>query len=289
MSVTAHEKTTFTAAEDSSDGESIATSESGDDTTNDDTDDDDSFVDEEEVLPKKQKSANSTLKTEKRIYKFVQFNSDATKTLRPFKATDADTSFTVVKINRPVESSQLHCYLENNLDYSIVKSKSGNLFRAVYCKELTTFAVLAASVFDNTAVQTVLNKQTAVRKSKEICEFSLDTTKPCPSNFVKLAKKLDLDKGGMVFSTITAKMYLEKAKSTPVPAVQVKRSADEAKSSVDVPCKRVKTEKPFLVKLKEIAKEGYDKKHSLETCQDFIEKVYKHAAFSKTLNDLGCQ
>ena len=83
-------------------------------------------------------------------------------------------------------------------------------------------------------------------------------------------------------------MYLEKAKSSIVPAVQVKRSAEEAKDSVEVPCKRAKTEKPFLVKLKEIAKEGFDKKHSLATCKDFIEKVYNHAAFSKTLVDLGC-
>ena len=295
-SVSERETTAFTNAEDtyaSSDGESIATSDSSEETGND-TSDDDSFV--EKSSPVQRKKSYSTTKVAPVVksnpqYKFAQFNSDATKTLRPFKEPNdrsADTSsFTVVAINRHVSRKEMHCFQEKNLDYSIVRSENGNVYRALFCKDLNTFAVLTASAFDNTAVQTVLRKQTAVRKSKEICEYSLDTTKACPSNFAKLAKKLDIDKGGIVFSTVTAKMYLEKVKSTPVVPVQ-KRSAEVVKDSVEVPCKKAKTEKPFLAKLNEIAKEGFDKKHSLDTCKDFIEKVYNHAAFSKTLVDLGC-
>jgi hypothetical protein len=291
MSVATEETRTFAVQnEDTSDGESIATSDSSDNASGS-SDDDDSFVEPES--PKKQKLVKQKSPEKKQpVYSFVQFNSDPHKTMRPFKETNDHTTFTVVAINRRVPQNEMHMFLGTNLDYSIVKSRSNNTYRALFCHEINTFAVLAATTFDNTAVQTILRKQTAVRKSVQICQYSLDTSLECPANFVKLAKKLDIANGGIVFSTVTAQMYLEKVKKDePTAASKPKRKTLVEEAVVTLASvKKAKVDNDdsqVLLTMQSIAEKAVAAGIPLSKCTDFLEKAYNYADFTNTLAGLN--
>ena len=134
---------------------------------------------------------------------FVEFHTDKDKTCRSFKkAIKAAESFTLVKQGKTVDTIEKGSqFFEDNRDYSVVKSDvTKSLFRAVHVKtsDKDVYAVVFSVAFDNMAVQRSMGKQTAVRKTVAMCEYSLsDDKQTCPASLQKYKERLGLEDGGI--------------------------------------------------------------------------------------------
>lgn len=169
---------------------------------------------EDEVEAKKtqQQTETSAKDTSEKPKLFVEFSTDAAKSCQEFKKGFTSNDFALVKQGTTITSKKATAFLERNKDYSIVKVKDSNrFFRAIHVKnsDIDAYAVIVSPTHDNSAVQVCMGKQTAVRKTVPMCEFSI-TPGLCPSNLLKYYNKLDLSTGNMFFSTDNAKAYLAK-------------------------------------------------------------------------------
>jgi hypothetical protein len=139
---------------------------------------------------------------------------------------------TIVKQGKPIDASSFEAgeYLPQASDYSIVcvtqADDEADTYRAVHCSDTNTYAVLLASTYDNEAVRIIMAKATPVRKTLDICNFSL-TPHASPDNPVlaRYAEKFNTAGGGIIFSTRNAKTYITKIEAAAAKAT-TKRKAD---------------------------------------------------------------
>ena len=219
--------------------------------------------------PKPKEEKKPELKKEKEKVSFAEFSTDSNKTCRSFKKS-CNYDFEVVREGKVLESvGEASELFAQNLDYSIVRNKpTDSLFRAV-CVQASDgklYAVLTAVTFDNLAVQKCMNKQTAVRKTEAMCQYSLDTSTEIPPSLAKYKERLGLDDGGIFFSTENAKTYLTKVKQTDTK----KRKATAAVAIDDSdsePEESAPKEKEIKVQVKKPRVENSEKLTFYEKCK----------------------
>ena len=152
----------------------------------------------------------------------------------------------VVKDGKPVDATTFdgRQYFTSADDYSVVKVEQNgevDVYRAVHCKPTNTYGVLVASNYDNEAVRIIMEKVTPVRKTVDICNFSLNP-QGSPENPVlaRYAEKFNVAAGGIIFSSRNAKTYiakLEAAKTSKRKVVGEEQSTPSKKAKAEEPAK----------------------------------------------------